>query len=138
LLIVAALAGTASEDHLGENIGLLLPTFLFSLIASVAVSTLSIAMSALSRSRALTMSAWMMVFFVPHVLALLVDNIADWPWLYLGSIPGLLSVLRDALFKVTAEESKLEWFYAAPMLAALVGSGIYYAMHRLRSAEVIT
>ena len=73
-----------------------------------------------------------------HVLALLVDAITDWSWLYLISIPGMLTVVREALFKVTSEGSDVEWFHAGPVLAILVAGAVAYAWSRLQRAEVIT
>ncbi|MEC7525153.1 MAG: hypothetical protein VYE22_35045 [Myxococcota bacterium] len=138
LFVVLPLTGISAEEHRLEMAGLLLPSFFYSLIAAVALSTLSIGVSAISKSRALTMSAWIVLFVVPHVLALLVDAITDWSWLYLISIPGMLTVLREALFKITTEGSDVEWFHAGPVLGLLVAGAVAYAWNRLQKAEVIT
>ncbi|GAB5542719.1 MAG: hypothetical protein RLO52_42980 [Sandaracinaceae bacterium] len=138
LFIVLPLTGISAAEYRLEMAGLVLPAFLYALIAAVSLTTLSIGVSAISKSRALTMSAWIVLFVVPHVLALLVDAITDWSWLYLISIPGMLTVVREALFKVTSEGSDVEWFHAGPVLAILVAGAVAYAWSRLQRAEVIT
>lgn len=144
LLLDLALVGTAPRDVIGEQAGLLLPAFFYSLLLATVMATASVAVSSLSKSRALTMSAWIVAFVVPHVLAAVVDAIAvatgeeeGWPWLYLGSFTGLLGNVADALFKIE-RDSAIEWYYAAPILAALVAGSCWLAMHRLKRAEVIT
>lgn len=144
LLLDLALVGTAPRELIAEQAGLLFPAFFYSLVLSAVMSTTSVAVSSLSRSRALTMSAWMTVFIVPHVLAAVVDAIArasgepeGWPWLYLGSFTGLLGNLADALFKVETA-SALEWYYGAPILVLLIALASVFAMQRVKRAEVIT
>jgi hypothetical protein len=106
------------------------------LLLSIVVSTASIGVSALSDSRALTMSAWLVLLFIPQVLAAIVNAIADWPWLYLISIYELLSVCGDALFRIEAPND-LRWYYALPILAAVVVGGVAVAFRRVRDVEVI-
>lgn len=144
VLVDLALVGTAPSDVVMEQLGLILPAFVYSLIIAVVMSFGSVAISSLSKSRALTMSAWMVCFVVPHVLASVVDTIAratgdedGWPWLLLGSITGLLGTVADALFKIE-NDSALEWFHAAPVLGLLVVGAAWLAMYRLERAEVIT
>lgn len=144
LLLDIALVGTAPREVIAEQAGLLLPAFFYSLILAAVMSTSSVAVSSLSKSRALTMSAWLVLFVVPHVLASVVDAIAratgdedGWPWLSLVSFTSLLGTVADALFKIE-NESAIEWYYAAPVLAALVVGATSLAMYRLKRAEVIT
>ncbi|MCC6877919.1 MAG: ABC transporter permease subunit [Sandaracinaceae bacterium] len=112
----------------------------YSAIAAIAIATISIGVSAISRSRALTMTSWVGIFVVPHVLALLVQAITRQDWLYLASIPGALSVVRDALFgvEITSEDVHLRWFHAAPVLALLCAGAGYLVVRRIRGVEVIT
>lgn len=144
ILVALAMVGTASGDARGEQAALLLPALLYALILAVVMATGSVSISSLSKSRALTMSAWVVLFIVPHVIASIVDAISratgdedGWPWLFLASFTGLLSVVRDALFKVESD-SPLRWFHAAPILAGLVLGWVALSMYRLRRAEVIT
>jgi ABC-type transport system involved in multi-copper enzyme maturation permease subunit len=144
LLLDLALVGTAPRELIAEQAGLLFPAFLYSLVLSAVMSTTSVAVSSLSKSRALTMSAWITVFIVPHVLAAVVDAIArasgepeGWPWLYLGSFTGLLGNLADALFKIE-NASALEWYYGVPILVLLIALASAFTMHRIKRAEVIT
>ena len=105
-------------------------------VRAVVVATASVGMSALSGSRALTMSAWLVLLIIPHVLALIVDAIADWPWLYVLSIWALLSRVGDALFKVESE-SQLGVWHALPILALYAAGGMAIAWRRIKNAEVI-
>lgn len=139
----AFLVATAPRELALEQAGLLLPALVYSVVLALVMASASVAVSALSSSRALTRSAWITLFVVPYLLALLVDTIATaagteggWPWLYLGSFTGLLGVIADALFKVESE-SDLQWFHAAPILAVVVGGALYLAYERVRRTEVI-
>ena len=136
LLVLLAMALAPPGLHM-ERAGLFLPTALYAFVMAVVMASGSIGMSALSKSRALTMSAWAMVLLIPHVLASLVEAISNWPWLSLASIPKLLGIVGDALFKIEAD-GDLRWYHAAPILAALVFGSLYLAFDRVRRAEVIT
>jgi len=137
LLLVPVLAGTAPEDLRLERLGLFLPAIFQSLIIAVVTATASVGISSLSKSRALTMSAWIVLFIVPHGLTSIIEAIGDWPWLNLVSLPDLLEVVGDALFKVEPE-SALRWYHAAPVLVALVVGSVVLAHRRISQAEVIT
>jgi len=136
LLVVGMLAGISPEEMRMEQAGLLIPSFFYSVLISTVVATASVGMSALSGSRALTMSAWLVLLFIPQVLAAIVNAIADWPWLYLISIYELLSVCGDALFRIEPPND-LRWYYALPILAAVVAGGLAVAWRRVRGVEVI-
>jgi hypothetical protein len=138
-LFVVLIAGvTAQPEHRVDDFGLLAPMLVYSLVLSLFMASASVSVSCLSPSRALTMSAWGLLFVVPHVIASIVDGIAngDFPWLFLASFTGLLGTVADALFKVETE-SDLEWFHAAPILLGLAVLGLWGAHERLRHAEVV-
>jgi ABC-type transport system involved in multi-copper enzyme maturation permease subunit len=145
LFVDIALVGTAPRETAIEQLALLLPCLAFSLVTALVMASGSVAISSLSTSRALTMSAWVVVFFVPYVLAAIVDAIVTaaahdeegWPWLYLGSLTGLLGRIGDLIFNVEAE-SPLEWWHAAIVLVVFVAGAQYLAWWRLKRAEVIT
>ena len=138
LLVVMVAGVTAAPEHRVDDFLLVLPVLAYSLILAVFMSSASVSVSALGASRALTMSAWGLLFVVPHVIASIVDRIAqgEFPWLYLASFTGLLGTVADALFKVESE-SDLKWFHAAPVLALIVGLGVFAAHARLVRTEVI-
>lgn len=138
LFLVFVLAGLGPEDQVLERMGLSLAALLDAAIIAASCSILSVAVSALSKSRALTMMVWGGVLFVPTVLAMLVQGITESEWMWAGSVPGLVWVVGDALYKTTERWHELQWFHAAPVLAVLVGGGLYLALHRIRQAEVIT
>ncbi len=136
-LLTLLLVGTATPEMRFESLGLMLPAFLHAVIIATTVSVGSVGISSLSKSRALTMSAWMLLFLVPWVLAAIVNEVGDWPWLKLVSLPALLAVVGDTLFKVTREDA-LRWYHALPILAGFVALTLQVARARLRGAEVIT
>lgn len=138
LLLSWVLAAVGPESQLFERLGLMLPALLDAAIIATSMSTLSVAVSALSKSRALTMMAWGALLFVPTVLAMLVEGITDSDWGWATSIPGLTWVVGDALYKVSGSFEELAWFHAAPALAALSAGGAYFALRRIQRAEVIT
>lgn len=136
-MVVLAVVGTAEESARLESVGLILPALVNALLIATTVSAASVAISSLSASRALTMSAWILLFIVPHAIAFVVFQISEWPWLLLVSIPALLGIVGDALFKIEPD-SVLRWYHALPVLVALAGGSIALSLRRLRKAEVIT
>lgn len=138
LLLTFVLAGVGPEDLVLQRLGLALPALLDAIFVAVSCAVLSVAVSALSRSRALTTMAWGGLLFVPTVLAWLVDGITDSEWMWLASPPGLLWAVGDGLFKVRTSWVQVQWYHAAPVLAALTAGGAYLAFQRIRRAEVIT
>src|SRR5690606_32588129 len=95
VLLTIVLAVVGPQDRLVEHIGLLLPAVLDAAIISVSCAVLSIAISALSKSRALTMMAWGVVLFVPAVLASLIEGMTEHEWGWAASPAGLLWVIGD-------------------------------------------
>lgn len=142
MLVNVTLVGTAPPGVAMSDLGLVVPTLVHSLLMAVVMSTLSVAISSLSASRALTLSAWLFLFLVPHVLAAVVDGLASlnegegWPYLYLASFTGLLGVVADELFKAQGEETRLHWYFAVPVLIAYVAGASSLIFYRLRRAEV--
>jgi hypothetical protein len=124
-------------ERAGEQSALILPCLVYSVLLAAVMGTASVAVSSLNKSRALTMSAWILCFVVPHALAAVVEGIGHWPWLYLGSFTGLLGVIADALFHVETD-SELLWYHAVPVLVLLIVGSCALTLHRLRRAEVIT
>jgi hypothetical protein len=137
LLLLPGLLAVAPEDQLLERAGLILPTLFHTALVSLVCAATSVGISALSKSRALTMSAWMIVLIVPQVLAAIVHGISGWPWLYLLSIPKLLGAVADGVFRVEGELA-IEWYHAAPVLVVLVAASLFTAYRRISRAEVIT
>lgn len=142
MLVNLVLAATAPPTVRLSDLGLVVPSLVHSLLLAVVMSTLSVAISSLSASRALTLSAWLFLFLVPHVVALVIDGIASmndgpgWPWLYLASFTGLLGIVADELFKAQGEEPLLHWYFALPVLLVYVGAASSLIFYRLRRAEV--
>jgi len=137
IVVLAGLLPTVPDDQRLEAIGLLFPALLHAAVAAIALATASVGVSAMSRSRALTLSAWAFVFVVPYLVAGLVEAVADVPWLWLASLPGLLAVVADAVFKVDPETALRVW-HAAPILVLLVGGIAALALRRVGRIEVVT
>lgn len=134
---VAALAVAAPPELRLEWASLIFPALLQSLAIALSLSIVSIGVSALGRSRALTMSAFLLLMLIPHVVASMVAAFGDIPWVRLLSLPGALGVLNDALLRSDIPDA-LPWYQALIALAVwTVGAGTF-AFHRLRSAEVIS
>ncbi len=136
--LILIFVGLSPEGEELERLGLLLPALFDATLIAVATSTLAVATSALSKSRALTLTAWALLLFVPFTLAFLVQGIGDVDWVFAISLPGVLWSVGDALYKVTDTWDQLRWFHSAPILAIAVVGGSYAAMRRLQGAEVIT
>ncbi len=138
LFLVGGLALAAPPELRLEWASLFFPALVQSLAIAVVLAAASVGVSAVSKSRALTMSSWILLLLVPHVVATVVDALGDFPWLRLASIFGMLDVVGDALLHVERAESELEWYHAVVALAAWVVGSVTLALHRLRDAEVIT
>ena len=137
VIVILALFGVAPAEARFERIGLLLPAVIYSALIATVCSAASVAISAMSKSRSLTMSAWMVVFILPHVLASIVEAITEWPWLKMISLPALLDTVGKGLFKIKIEEGSMEWFHALPVLVVIVFGGLFLTRLRLNKAEVI-
>lgn len=137
-LFVFVTASLGPEDMVLQRSGLVFPALFDTLIISVGSAILSISVSAMSKSRALTMTAWAVLLFVPLVLATLVEAITNSEWMYIASVPGLFWVIGDGLFRIRTSFEHLEWYYAAPVLGMLCTGAFYLAYWRIRQAEVIT
>jgi hypothetical protein len=137
LLTLVAIVGTAPPGEWVGRVGLALPALFIALITSVSMGSLSVAVSALSTSRALTTSAWVVLLVVPHVLSAIVTSLADWPWLSLLSLPAVLGLLADALFKIEPQTA-VRWYHALLVLCAAEVGALVLVRRRLAGAEVVT
>ena len=135
-ILVLMATGSAAEGDRLATLGLVLPMLIQSTLMAWVLATASVGTSSLSKSRALTMTAWMLLFIVPHVLSAIVNAVADWPWMRLISIPALLQEMSSALFKVD-DQNDITWAHALPILLAISFGGVALAHRRLRQAEVI-
>lgn len=125
-------AGQEGDERL-VTAGYALPVLIHAILCAVFVGLVSVAIGAISKSRALSMSIWAFVFIIPHGIALIVSGFTKNEWALLGSIPGLLSIVGDALFKVQTETTL--WYYALPILVALGALSFWYSARRLSSFE---
>jgi len=133
-LIGGAMASETAERL--ELLGLLFPAAGYSALAAVVLATTSVAASALGRSRAITMSTWAAVFFLPHVVAVIVEQVTDSDWMRLLSIPACLGIVGDALFR-RALGPTLRWYHALPALAAWVLASVWLVRRRLVDVETV-
>lgn len=138
LLVVLALCLTAPPEHLSERAWLVMPSLTYALVIAVVASSASVAVSSLSRSRALTMTGWLLLWIVPHILSGVAGLVTDKPWLKLVSLPALLDHFGQTLFRPSELPIEgVQWFVTAGVLAVIVGVSLWLADWRLRSVEVV-
>ncbi|MCA9575679.1 MAG: hypothetical protein R3B40_08805 [Polyangiales bacterium] len=135
-LFSAAMLALGSGDPVSNLVSLLRATA-GAVTISVMMGVCSVGFSALNRSRAFTFSAWVLTFFVPWGLAVLVELVSDWPWLRLLAFPLLVSDLVDAVCAQTEAEEVVRWYHSAPVAIALVAGAIAIAYRRIRNVEVV-
>lgn len=135
--VIAAFLTKANESHFAEIAGLTMPSLLGSLLLAIVFSTLSVAISATNRSRALTMTSWVFLLLVPPTLAAIAGAISDTMWLDYISIPALFDAIGRSIFKMDLENT-MPWWHAAAVLSFLSIAAVIYARIRLRSAESIS
>lgn len=138
LLLTGIFVAVSPEELRVERVGLLLPAAADALAIAVVLSVLAVATSAISKSRALTITAWVLVLTVPFALAALVEQIGEVEWAYLISVPGLLWSLGDGIYKVERSWEQLHWYYALGCLVTVCAAAAYSAYMRISRAEVIT
>ena len=126
----------ATENDRMDTLGLVLPLVLDATLISVVVATCAVGVSAIASKPATTISAWLLLFVVPHMIAWIVHLVGEFDWVYLVSLPGMLSIVGRALFKVESEFD-VKWFHALPVLAAYCYAALFMARRRLAGAEVI-
>lgn len=138
LLVVLALCLTAPPEHLAERLWLVMPTITYALVIAGVAASASVAVSALSRSRALTMTGWLLFWIVPHVLSGVASLVTEKPWLGLVSLPALLDHVGQTLFRPSEPPiNGVQWFVTAGVLAVIVGISLWIADWRLRNVEVV-
>jgi ABC-type transport system involved in multi-copper enzyme maturation permease subunit len=137
-ILVGGLTGAAPAELRLEWAALVFPAFLQSLVVAAAIASASVGVSSLSKSRALTMSAWLLLLLVPHVVAAVVAVVGDFPWLRLASLPAMLTVIGESLLRVDRHQDPIAWYHAALALVVWAGGATALSFRRLRKAEVIT
>lgn len=140
-LLVLFCTMVETEERRMATLELLPKVVAFTLVASTALATTSVGVSALGRSRAFSMSMWLLLFIVPFVIAWLLEALIHWPWLGLVSIPSMLDTFEASLFEpeaaATPAESALRWYHALLVLTLLSVGSVTFVLSRLRRAEVI-
>lgn len=137
LILVGLAAAVASDKATATTaMGLAFPALLYGALVSIVMGSLSVAVSAISRSKGLTMTLWASIFFLPHVVAFVVKKVAHTNWLYLGSLPGCLGICGDAIFKRAVEGQVQPWM-ALLALAVYVALGVWLLRRKLMAVEVI-
>lgn len=135
-IVVVGFAGAAPVEMRAESAGYLLPVLAESLLVAVVVSTTSVALSATTRNRAITMSLWVVLWIVPKVIAAVVRLAVGSAWLDLTSIPGLLGIVGDALLQ-QSDPAMLPWHWGLLALVTYSIASVVFALSRLERAEVI-
>lgn len=135
-IVVLGFAGSAPAELRPESAGFILPVIAQSLLVSLVVATTSVALSATTRNRTITMSLWVVLWIVPKVIASVVRLATGTAWLDLTSLPGLLGIVADALVG-RGEGATLSWQWALLALVTYSVGAVVFALHRLEKAEVV-
>lgn len=137
-LVLIGLAVFVAPDkaEASTRAGLVFPSLMFSVAISCVMAVVSVAVSSLSRSKGLTMSVWVAIFFLPHMVAVVVRLVTKSTWLYLLSLPGSLGILGDAIFKRAIEGSVGGWHALAALVAVITGS-VLLLRKKLLDVEII-
>ncbi len=138
LLMVLLATGLAPREMWGTELALLVPTVAFSLLVAVVFSTVSVGISALSASRATTMTTWLLVFLVPEVFGGIVEVATGAPWVRLASLSTLLVAVGRSLFRLEAPAEGVQWFHALPILVAASMLSLWASWRRLGRVEVLS
>jgi ABC-2 type transport system permease protein len=110
---------------------------LHSLVLSLLVSLVALAMSALSRSARVAGLAFFAVMVVSNLVLELLRRIYDAPWVFVLSVWDDLVSLGKALFGVPLRAGAPPWIYPALALAALAAACLAVLRARVRAVEVV-
>ena len=108
-----------------------------SLAISLFMATIAVGLSALSRSRTLTLSAFTVLLVVPLGMAWLTTQVAEWPWVKLASPVSSMSLLVDACLGLLPEDSPVRVMHVIPTILGLTLGGLALAYRRVREVEII-
>ncbi|QQR89894.1 MAG: hypothetical protein IPJ88_17270 [Myxococcales bacterium] len=138
-LVVLCLSVTSPQGEVWHSAKLFFPTLGLCAVVALVTSVVSVGISSLSRNRALTMTGWLLLWIVPHVIASVVYAITDLPWLKLASLPAVLGSLSQILFQITPEKDAaiLNWMQVSAVLLAVTASSYALAWFRLNRLEVL-
>lgn len=135
-IFVVVFAGTAPAELRVDSIGFLLPVIAHSLVVATAVACTSVGLSATTRNRAITVSLFIVLWFVPAIVAKVVHVATGQAWLNLMSIPNLLGIVGDALLQ-KPDDDALPWYWAMLALLGYSLGGLAFAKTQLDRAEVV-
>ncbi len=147
-LIVAVLLGpvlvfvplaVALDQHLGPaDLSVLFPATASALVTAAALSSISLGVSAISRSRTLTTTLFASLWLVPHVLAALASVFADDGFPYLISLPAQLTFVLEGLLERPREPFGPGALHALPIVTAASALALYAAHRRIEQARGAT
>ncbi len=116
----------------------LFPAVASALLTSAALSAISLGVSALSPSRALTTTLFASLWLMPHVLAALASVFVDGRWPYLISLPAQLSIVSDSLLGKIQAPGGPTALHALPIVLASMALALRHAQTRLERARGAT
>lgn len=126
----------ALAQHLEPQSALVLfPAAASALVIAFALASVSLGISALSPSRALTTTLFASLWLLPHVLAALASVFVDGDWPYLISLPAQLSFVSASLLDKATEPGGPTALHALPIVAAAVALALRTALVRLERAR---
>jgi len=108
------------------------------LVIAATLSSVSIGVSALASSRALTTSLFASLWLLPHVLASLASVFAEGAWPYLVSLPAQLTFVLESLLDKSQDQSGPTAVHALPLIIASTFLAYQIARRRLERARGAT
>jgi ABC-2 type transport system permease protein len=138
-LLLYAVGGALAPEHIFKwELAWLAPAIvLHSLVLSLSVSLLALAISALSRSARVAGLGFFALMVVSNLVLLIVRRIWDAPWVFVLSVWDDLTSLGDALFGSSTRGETLPWIYPALALAVLAAGCLAVLRSRVRAVEVV-
>jgi hypothetical protein len=138
VLVFVPLA-VALEQGLEARAALVLfPATLSALVSALALASISLGISALSPSRALTTTLFASLWLLPHVLAALASAFVDNGWPYLISLPAQLAFISESLLGNPQAPEGPTARHALPLVAASIALALRTALTRLERARGAT
>ncbi len=129
----------ALDQHLGASAGLVLfPAAASAFVTAATLASISIGLSALSASRALTTTLFASLWLLPHVLAALASVFVDGGWPYLISLPAQLSMISESLLGKSSAPTGPTGLHALPIVVASIALALRIAHTRLERARGMT
>ncbi len=138
VLVFAPLA-VALDKQLGPGALLVMfPAAAGAALIAATLASVSLGVSALASSRALTTTLFASLWLLPHVLAALASVFAEGAWPYLVSLPAQLTLVLEGLLGTAQDPGGPSALHALPLVASWIFVGHQLAKRKLERARGAT